>query len=422
MFTPIHKALGIDGGELTIELFDRAVEHGVGEKANLDWKRRLHEEDQSGWRDEIAKDFAAMANTGGGWIVFGIKEVRGTGTAEQIEPIPWDAASDDRLRSALIKRITPALTGVEVIKVRSGDDDETFVVVARIPDSQDAPHFIYEEKRRFSVPWRDGATTEFMSEIQIERAFRRRFQAREDEERELQELLERASVYVDHTDEVCLVLVGQPIRRRTVPSPISERAAWDYRAKSIYPDFAPPGRRSEPFEHIGDVRRALRGWMLRSGITGRMVRKSIHDDGSVLAAYRTHYPENRDGTPSPNRPAGLPGHCLTNCLERAIADFATTLRQHAENMDVQGGYRVCADLLGPPDHPLVLRPYQGGGDWMMPEDYSEPIHRFQQVATEMNPLGARDEMLRDLRGLALDIVNQGAVKNLLLLPEPSESE
>lgn len=119
---------------------------------------------------------------------------------------------------------------------------------------------------------------------------------------------------------------------------------------------------------------------------------------------------------------GLPGHRLTDCLERAIADFATTLPQHAENMDVQGGYRVCADLLGPPDHPLVLRPYEGRGDRMMPEDYSEPIDRFQQVATEMNPLGTRDEMRRDLGGLDFDIVNQGAVKNLRLLPAPSESE
>ncbi|MHA7284574.1 hypothetical protein [Arthrobacter sp. TMS2-4] len=42
------------------------------------------------WRDETAKDFAAMANSGGGVILYGIAEERGRGTAKSIEPVALD--------------------------------------------------------------------------------------------------------------------------------------------------------------------------------------------------------------------------------------------------------------------------------------------------------------------------------------------
>ena len=42
MFTPIHQALGIEPGELSIELIERAVEEGVQETASLDWKSEFY--------------------------------------------------------------------------------------------------------------------------------------------------------------------------------------------------------------------------------------------------------------------------------------------------------------------------------------------------------------------------------------------
>lgn len=39
MFTPIHRALGLEPGNISIDLFKQAVEHSVEETSDLDWKR-----------------------------------------------------------------------------------------------------------------------------------------------------------------------------------------------------------------------------------------------------------------------------------------------------------------------------------------------------------------------------------------------
>ena len=74
MFTPIHRALGLEAGNATIDLIQQAVDHGVEETADLDWKQAVYDSRKPNWDEEAAKDIAAMANSGGGWIVFGVKE------------------------------------------------------------------------------------------------------------------------------------------------------------------------------------------------------------------------------------------------------------------------------------------------------------------------------------------------------------
>ena len=73
MFTPIHRVLGLEPGNISINLFKQAVEHSVEETADLDWKQVAYDSRKPRWDEEAAKDIAAMANSGGGWIVFGIE-------------------------------------------------------------------------------------------------------------------------------------------------------------------------------------------------------------------------------------------------------------------------------------------------------------------------------------------------------------
>jgi predicted HTH transcriptional regulator len=106
MFSPIHRALGVEPGDLTIDLLEQAVQAGVRESENLDWKESLYETQNPKWREEAAKDIAAMANSGGGWLVFGVRDE--DDAAAGLSPVPWSGAEKQRLRQVAYAHIGPA--------------------------------------------------------------------------------------------------------------------------------------------------------------------------------------------------------------------------------------------------------------------------------------------------------------------------
>lgn len=100
MFTPIHRALAREPGDLTHELFDAAVVAGVLETDDLDWKVELPQHSgEPEWKEKFAKDVAAMANSGGGWLVYGVREHRKTSAALEVCDVgPLGQAVEQQLR------------------------------------------------------------------------------------------------------------------------------------------------------------------------------------------------------------------------------------------------------------------------------------------------------------------------------------
>ncbi|TVX76460.1 hypothetical protein FPP74_11110 [Corynebacterium sp. NML180780] len=75
MFTALHSALGIaPTDEFTNEMLDRLVEERIAERQDLDFKEKI---DSKPTRPEsdVKKDLCAMANSGGGVIVYGVGEL-----------------------------------------------------------------------------------------------------------------------------------------------------------------------------------------------------------------------------------------------------------------------------------------------------------------------------------------------------------
>ena len=72
-FTPLHRALGLPPCPLTDEILSDAVTSGVTETDDLDWKSELPPIKGLSQTD-VPKDIAAMANSGGGMIVYGVEE------------------------------------------------------------------------------------------------------------------------------------------------------------------------------------------------------------------------------------------------------------------------------------------------------------------------------------------------------------
>lgn len=72
-FTPLHRWLGRENEPLSIELLDAAVNVDLEEKSDLDFKLTSPSAAKLSQSD-LAKDIAAMANSGGGMLLFGIRD------------------------------------------------------------------------------------------------------------------------------------------------------------------------------------------------------------------------------------------------------------------------------------------------------------------------------------------------------------
>ena len=104
-FTALHRAAGAGPGPLTEALLDAAVAVGAVETSDLDWKSELPPAKGLPQTD-FPKDVAAMANSGGGVIVFGVRESQKAAT-ERVDVGECDEAYERTLRSAAITAISP---------------------------------------------------------------------------------------------------------------------------------------------------------------------------------------------------------------------------------------------------------------------------------------------------------------------------
>jgi hypothetical protein len=117
--TPLHAALGVLGGELGIELVRQACGAALAERDDLEWKQRLpltlgadKETGRDVEQEELAKDIAAMANSRGGLIVYGVTERPGTSEAERIDSVgEIDNVTFQNIRRVASGLICPQLLG-----------------------------------------------------------------------------------------------------------------------------------------------------------------------------------------------------------------------------------------------------------------------------------------------------------------------
>ncbi|MFE7903006.1 helix-turn-helix domain-containing protein [Streptomyces sp. NPDC057424] len=75
-WTRLHQELGISPGPLTYAHIEQGVNEVVGERDDLDWKRDLPKKAEPGEWNEFSKDVAAMANTRGGLLIYGVRNDR----------------------------------------------------------------------------------------------------------------------------------------------------------------------------------------------------------------------------------------------------------------------------------------------------------------------------------------------------------
>lgn len=426
MFTPIHRALGLEPGNLTLEIIKKAIEEGLEETADFDMKRVVPNLKEDKSKQEIAKDIAAMANSGGGWIIYGVGE-GASDIAGSIHPCEWTATEEQQMLNIAYTKIDPPVVGLEFNKISCGENSDKKLVLMHIPDSVDAPHFARVEKNNFSAPHRNGPHTKLMTYRDIERGFRERFQRGVEQEKTLQGYFEQAAEALNPEQGVFLAIAAVPVTPIISADPITSGTASEYSHPQAYSYFIASHQGKSPKEekieteftfiwNLGEHVKGMRRWVIRNlqQTTGGKYRKYLHDDGTLLGAYQLGGVYN-ESAPSDQYPVGKPNHCRSKDIESALIDFFSLLREHAKERRVSGGFRIRVGLVGDSNSPILVRTFEGLIDILMDEKYSEPINRFQPVSTFIDPLAPIEDVLPPLRTLALDIVNQGGIQNLQVI-------
>ena len=275
MFTPIHRALGLEPGNLTLELIEKAIEAGLEETSDLDWKKDPYNTKKPAWFEEIAKDIAAMANSGGGWIVFGVAEEEDSKNngACSMNPIQWSATDEQRILQTAYSKIGPPVTGIEFFKIPCGEKpDEGYIVLMHIPDSADAPHFAGKGDDAFRVPQRNGPHTVRMTERDIERGFRERFQRGVEQEKTLQGYFEQATEALNPEQGVFLAIAAVPVTPKISATPVLEESMYQYANQKLNPEFLHNFERTMyeiGFPPNPEVKKGYRRWLIRTNVNSK---------------------------------------------------------------------------------------------------------------------------------------------------------
>lgn len=414
MFTPIHRALGLEPGNLTLEIIKKAVEEGLEETADFDMKRVVPNLKEDKSKQEIAKDIAAMANSGGGWIIYGVGE-GASDIAGSIHPCEWTATEEQQMLNIAYTKIDPPVVGLEFNKISCGENSDKKLVLMHIPDSVDAPHFARAEKNNFSAPRRNGPHTKPMTYRDIERGFRERFQRGVEQEKTIQGYFEQAADALNPEQGVFLAIAAVPVTPKISATPVSEETVYQYANQMLNPEFLHNFERTMyeiGFPPNPEVKKGYRRWLIRTNVNSKVqYRKYFCDNGSMLASYQLGYIRRCDEL---FHDESKKNHCLSKHIEFVIADFMSLLRSYSQGHKVYGTYRIRAGLVGSSDAPITIRTMSNFNE-VLEESYSEPIKRFQPVSTFIDPLAPIEDILPPLCTLALDIVNQGGIQNLQVI-------
>ncbi|MFF5759980.1 ATP-binding protein [Streptomyces longwoodensis] len=305
-WTRLHEYLGHPPGPVTYDMVAEAVRRKLGESDDLDWKEALPAEPRvKGEWNEFAKDVAAMANTRGGLLVYGVSD------AIERVGIDLDKVNDKQLGQWLRVHLQPTVSGVSYLKLPATDGSGKDLLVVDVPASEMAPHFLYgwqqkdKDRTTFNAPYRHRDDTDYMSEYQVALAYRGRFARQDAADAALNQ-------HVRHTTELVLgesenhaaawlVVAARPTRPIPRMVPALSRAQAQHvmsqsskRAASLLASAIPMPRLLGPqlFPHLLDnnPRKGLRRWvdtnmLVPARATHRCrILVELHHDGTVVTA------------------------------------------------------------------------------------------------------------------------------------------
>lgn len=413
-FTALHRAVGTASGPVDDALLDAVVAAGAVEANDLDWKSELPPAKGLSQTD-FPKDIAAMANSGGGVIVFGVRESQKAAIG-RVDVGAVDEAYERSLRSAAITAVSPPVFGLNVHLL--GTEGNRAVVV-EVPASIDGPHLIYKNDY-FGAPVRNDSDTVWMKERQIEAMYRSRFEERRHATEALDSLHGEAAAGRDSDKRAWLIAVAHP-RIPRFGDRLAREQARGVLTKAVGLALTYAGRGGiHPLESVDrdNPRPGLRRWVAVNTATGeRSIWKeawmSIHHDGSVTIAVAVGgHRMSSDGY--------FDGWQLESAaIECAIADLMALVRTTA---DATGNdeYDVRLGIEWTGEQPLTILTKDNMG--FTYDGVSVPLHRYTPVQTTVNAIEPAADYFWHVHDFAQDCVNQGGISNVLMIQPPARDE
>ncbi len=413
-WTPLHASLGEPTGVLDFALIERACAESVPERTDLDWKRQLpltapktEAKAKQAQQVELAKDIAAMANSGGGMIVYGVEETRRAGTSAAEAVVGVGVIDEDTTRD--IRRVAgnliyPPVVGLDLIPLAPEDDPDGGVLVLLVPDSTDRPHLVHPSNGQdwFGAPYRHGPDTEWMVERQLAAAYSERESGRR---RRIEEFDTRFNQFTDVLDQdqdlrwvVAFAVPDQPNTRpraltQSKANAIIERA-WTSPLAGRF-GAADLTRDEQTRRGLRRYTRAGHRTIRSAGSAKARGRVEVHGDGTIAAAF------TRDGA--------LPGeaHQRTQVpiadIEATALDFLALLLSVRTTLGMSGDYT--ARLTVHPPTQIFRRSDSSMQGHFVPWD-EQRVYGYRPVDGPIIGTAGRRELISSWVDVVADAVNQ----------------
>jgi hypothetical protein len=164
--------------DLKIEDIERLKTNKICESQILDYKEGIIED------HKLVKQISAFANTQGGFLIFGVKETGQGGYPEEISGIEHKEINTERLEQIVLSNTEPRIS----IKLREIQIPETTksLLIIEIPNSYLKPHMSAIDKKFYK---RFQNQTVAMTEMEVNDAYRRKFNGYQQVENQISELL-----------------------------------------------------------------------------------------------------------------------------------------------------------------------------------------------------------------------------------------
>lgn len=413
-FTPLHKALGLEPSEqLTVAILESAVREGVPEAENLDWKQKFPEA-KSLLDSDVKKDIAAMANSGGGLIVYGVKESQSEAVG-LCPPGEFDERYESTYRRVAISKISPPIFDLRIERL---GDKHPAIAVEVLPSS-DVPHLV-QYKDHFGAPIRNGSDTVWMNERQIEAMYRARFEERRRAAETLDGYYAEALEQVGSTERPWLVAIARPRIPDAIARPSSEDASALFKNAGEYALKMARRRGTHIFEvtdHI-NPRPGLRRWTALGHVRdedspGRPAWANVHHDGSVSLVAPV------GGLRAGQEYVCEPHDVLQWELENAVVDLAALVRSGNKVLGHdEYDVRIGVEWAGTE----ALRVMEVGWGGYAYSGRSIPLRRYSPVRTTLSPAMNTVDFQRAVHALAEDCINQGGLTELSVVKEPDDAD
>lgn len=405
-FTPLHRALGLQPCKLTNDILDQAIKESVAETDDLDWKQKFPPM-KALTKSDVPKDIAAMANRGGGMIIYGVEEKQ-RNASSRVHVEPFDENEERTYRSVAVTAITPPVFDLDIRRI--GTDPMAVAII--VPASIDGPHLIYKDDF-FGAPIRNNADTAWMKERQIELMYKARFDERRRSNEAVESLYTETTAGRDIEKRAWMVAVARP-RTPRVPDRITRADAREVFEKANRFDFSFGDKRFvHPLQNVdlSNPRPGLRRWSAPtvSGDRGDAW-AGVHYDGSVtLAAALGASPSGQGSFWKGNEVEAF-------FVERGVADFMALVRAAGDRLGCDE-YEVRIGIELAMDEPLTFIP---SGHYIDLRNQAEAVAVpvYIPVQASVNTVVPGDDYLQQVFTIAQDCVNQGGISHLVTLQEP----